>query len=199
MQIGHDLEVRQQRRWSRQAIQGRTPKLPVMQYGELGTVLRHGTPAFVADVVSRGFGIPGPESPSGWHRERGSRTNTVVHRAANRGGSCDDWGVAMNLSANGSPFAGRWWTPDRQEHAVGGRLLLRGDVWRLELMGPARPLGAEQVRATCPLDVVHGQIGTVDITLLDLVPGSWTTSGNNLPHTSSLGVNLLCVAATSSG
>ena len=86
--------------------------------------------------------------------------------------------MADDLSPDGAPFHGRWWTPNDPDHVVGGRLELSGGAWGLTLYGWLGPWGGARADNQIPA-CVHGHVGTTPVTLLDTVSGGqkWTNDG----------------------
>lgn len=84
--------------------------------------------------------------------------------------------MLSDLAVADAPFDGRWWAPERPKKVVGGRLYLEDEIWSLKLfgwLGDGPPKRDENTRPT----VIHGQIGTTSITLLNLVGKGWTGWG----------------------
>lgn len=92
-----------------------------------------------------------------------------------------------------APFDGRWWSADDTTHVVGGRLDLEGGIWRVTLLGWLGPWNVHRSDDHDLPGVIHGQIGTTPIALLDLVPGGWRASGNDPPYETRISVNTVIV------
>jgi len=97
-----------------------------------------------------------------------------------------------DLSVADAPFDGRWWAPERPDHVVGGRLFLEDEIWSLKLLGWLGEGPPNQQNDSRPT-VIHGQVGTVDVTLLSLVPGGWSGVMAGVPYESAFSANtVLC-------
>jgi hypothetical protein len=99
--------------------------------------------------------------------------------------------MSSDIRPEDAPFDGRWWSDD-PSHVVGGRLELKGDVWQVTLLGWLGPWNGRGEDNNVP-GLVHGQIGTTPVALLDLVPGGWSTSGNDPPYETRISVNTVIV------
>jgi hypothetical protein len=96
--------------------------------------------------------------------------------------------VADQMRPEDAPFDGRWWIPEDPNNVVGGRLELEGEIWRLTLFGWLGPWSGPDKDSSCP-KLILGQVGTIPVSLLDLVPGGWESGGFNPPHRTQTAVN----------
>lgn len=80
-----------------------------------------------------------------------------------------------------APFDGRWWSPDDASEVVGGRLSLVDEVWQLQLNGWLGDWTPGSLDSPTP-PVIFGSIGTVPVTLLELVPGGHSGGFEGRPY-----------------
>lgn len=93
------------------------------------------------------------------------------------------------LTPQGGPYLGRWWWPDDRDKVVGGRLALEGEIWRLTLFGWLGPW--DRTSRTFVPSLLHGQVGSTPLSILDLVPAGWSGENRQPPHETRLGVNVV--------
>ena len=100
--------------------------------------------------------------------------------------------VINELVPTDAPFDGRWWTPEDRDVIVGGRLSLSDQTWTLTLNGWLGEWAIGLKDNPLPPSI-HGSIGTLRVTLLDLVFGGQTADMTGRPFETRIYVNVILI------
>lgn len=100
--------------------------------------------------------------------------------------------VTVEFTPANAPFDGRWWSPTDLNNVIGGRLELDQGIWRVFLSGWIGPWESSSEVHEIP-ELIHGNVGTTPVTLLNLVPGGYSGGIGTAPHESRISANIVLV------